>query len=93
MEKLYNNIGKKIKILAFCSFIVGAILSVVFGLYYMFQNNGEYDQLTGFMLLVFGPAVAWVNSCLLYGFGELVEHTQYIAANTYALAKNRDNKA
>ena len=94
MEKLYKNIGKKIKILAFCSFIVEAITSILVGIDAIgrpYEYGGS--EAVGILILLLGPVVAWVGSWLLYGFGELVEHTQYIAANTYALAKNPDNKA
>lgn len=73
MEKLYANIGRKIKILAFVSFIVDAIGAVIAGLVIIGEDS---DSLIWGLLTIFcGPFVAFVGSWLMYGFGQLIETT------------------
>ena len=66
---LYNNIGQKIRYLAFWGFVVEAISSVVGGIVMLIDQNA-----VGIVLLIAGPIVAWVSSWLLYAFGQLVEN-------------------
>ena len=75
---MYDNIGGKIKGLAKASFIVAAIAEVITGIALMATD----EDLIGYGLLVMfvGPIVAWVSSWLLYGFGQLVENSDIIAA-------------
>ena len=70
---MYNNIGKKIKILAKATFIIEAIAAVISGIALM-PIDDEFI-LFGLLIMFFGPVVAWVSSWILYGFGELVDKT------------------
>ena len=74
---MYDNIGKKIKLLAQIVCIVLGIASVIVGsiLWYGFENGW-------FALLVFGgPIAAWAISLITYGFGELVDRVCDIEKN------------
>ena len=70
---MYNNIGKKIKILAKVIFGVEAVLTFIIGLALL----GE-DAVSGLLVLIIGPIIGWVSSWVLYGFGELVENVKEI---------------
>ena len=73
---MYNNICGKIKSLAVWIFIVEAIAAIIGGITLIANDNG----LVGFLTIVFGPIAAWVSSWLLYGFGQLIENSDIIAA-------------
>ncbi len=77
---MYDNIGSKIKGLAKAIFIVEAIAIVIAGIVIMFADEDLIP--IGFLMLILGPIVAWVFSCLLYGFGELIDKACDIARNT-----------
>ncbi len=77
---MYDNIGKKIKLLAKIIFIIESIASVIIG-----AAVGSQDEefiLLGLLIMLIGPLFAWVSSWLLYGFGELIDKTCDIARNT-----------
>ncbi len=69
LEKLFNQIGVKIKIFAQWCFIVEAVGSVITGIGLLFDEF----ILAGLLTMLCGPIVAWVSSWILYGFGELVD--------------------
>lgn len=77
---MYDNIGGKIKGLAKAVFIVEAIAAVITGIALMAID--EDLILFGILTLILGPAIAWVSSWLLYGFGELIDKVCEIATNT-----------
>ena len=74
----YENIGDKIKGLAQMAFVVEAIAAVITGIALMASD--EDLILYGLLVLIAGPIIAWVSSWLLYGFGQLVENSDIIAA-------------
>ena len=74
LDKLYADIGKKIKNWAKWIFITEAIAAIIGALVLLF--SGEDDLvLAGIILLILGPLFAGVSSWLLYAFGELVDKT------------------
>ena len=73
----YENIGNKIKGLAQMAFVVEAIAAVITGIALMASD--EYLILSGLLVLIAGPIIAWVSSWLLYGFGQLIENSDIIA--------------
>ncbi|MBQ7379816.1 MAG: hypothetical protein IJW70_09120 [Clostridia bacterium] len=82
---MFDNIGKKIKILAEVLCWVGIVLSVLFGAILIISPayTGEMDLLyRGIFVIVFGCLFSWVGSFCLFGFGELIEKnsetTQYV---------------
>lgn len=85
LDKLYDNIGGKVKRLAKWTFIVGTIGALIIGLALIFI----YEDLIlyGFVTLIYGSIVAWVSSWTLYAFGELVEKTSENENNTRNILK------
>ena len=76
LDKLYENIGGKVKLLAKVSFIVEAVASILMGFALMLSDGDmEETALYGFFVILLGPVVAFVSSWVLYAFGELVEKT------------------
>ena len=73
---MYDNIGGKIKNWAIWIFIVEAIAAVIGGITLIVIDS----TLVGLLTILFGPIAAWVSSWLLYGFGQLVENSDIIAA-------------
>ena len=66
---MYDNIGGKIKGLAFGTFIVEAIGAIISGIAIIAAGDAI---LVGLLLLILGPIAAWVGTLVLYGFGELI---------------------
>ncbi len=93
---MFNNIGRKIKVLANVVCWIGIIGSVIAGIAMMAANswwNGVSQA--GLALLLLGPLFSWVGSFVLYGFGELIEKTVSIEsalrAKTGHIASPIDN--
>lgn len=71
---MFDNIGEKTKIFAKSICWIGIILSVCCGVLIM-----AYDGvLAGLLVILAGPLIAWVNSFLIYGFGQLIENSDTI---------------
>ena len=95
---MYDNIGGKIKGFAKVSFIVAAIAEVITGIALMATDVDLI--LYGLLILIVGPIIAWVSSWLLYGFGQLIENSDIIAAeynrknekHEKIVAKNNERK-
>lgn len=93
---MFNNIGHKIQVLAKVLCWIGIICWVITGIALMaggssmtYQLNGAYVRasngssiVAGILTIVFGVLLSWIGSFLLYGFGQLVEDTHAIRANT-----------
>lgn len=67
---MYNNVGKKIKIIAIVFAILGVVASIIFGCMFFSLPNGA---LVGFLILVLGSIASFVLSLFSYGFGQLIE--------------------
>lgn len=74
LEKFYEDIGQKIKILAQWSFILESIASIIAGVLLWF-DLGLTQGWWGFLIIVSGPIISLIASWILYAFGELVEKT------------------
>ena len=72
---MFKNIGKKLKVLAHVLFWVELIGAAVGGLVMI-------EDLVALPVIAGGILVAWVSSMFIYGFGELIDKTCEIAANT-----------
>lgn len=88
---MFNNIGGKIKALAKVLCWIGIIISVLIAIVVFIAageagqvvfNGYRYDSssmiLPGILILILGPLLSWINSFLLYGFGTLVENSEFI---------------
>lgn len=76
---MYNDIGGKIKILAKVIFIVGMMASIIIGFTICFTSD-DMLIIVGLLVMVVGSIVAWISSLCLYGFGQLIENSDIIAA-------------
>lgn len=74
---MYNNIGGKIKTLAFALFVVFTILSIIFAIALILSEYIVF-RIFGLIFLFIGPFLAYISSFTLYGYGELVEKTSNI---------------
>jgi len=93
---MFNNIGSKIKGLAKGQFVFSTIVGVIIGIVIM-ANSPDVDDLMFFIGLgvaVLSPFAAWGSSLALYGFGQLVENSDLLVANSYGNGekKERSNK-
>ena len=83
---MFNNIGRKIKTFAKVMCWIGIIASVVAGLAMIAGSSSSYAPaagiVAGILTAVMGSLFSWEGSFMLVGFGELVENTAEIAANT-----------
>ena len=70
-DKLYENIGIKVKSLAKCVFIIETIVAIIAGV--SFMATDEDLLLSGFLSLICGPIIAWVSSWVLYAIGEAAD--------------------
>ena len=97
MEKLYEDIGKKIKRAAYWTFIVEAVIAALEGIAIPIVLISNLDDvifalfvglLLGAIVAALGVLIAWVSSWLLYGFGELIDKTCDIEKNTSDISRN-----
>ena len=77
---MFNNIGKKIKVLATILFFVEAAAAVITGISLMAAD--EFLIPTGFLVMMVGPVVVWILSWFMYGFGEIIDKLSAIEKNT-----------
>ncbi len=80
VNKMYSNIGGKIKVLAKIVCLLGIIVSLVYGIY--FFATFYWMRGMGIVIILVGPLLSWVSSFFAYGFGELIEKTTAIAEQT-----------
>ena len=80
MDSLYENIGGKIKKLAFGLFLFYAVASVIFALVYLFQGG---ELIIGLLILVLGPVFSFIGSWILFAFGQLVENSDILVKNAF----------
>ena len=64
---MFQNIGGKLKILALLNFALGIACGVILAI------TVAQDALWVCLFLLAVPFASWVESALLYGFGELIE--------------------
>ena len=80
---MFENIGEKIKGLAKVICVIGIIISVIFGLYFL---AGEENP-AGVIFMLIGPIASWASTLVLYGFGELIDRTTEISKDIKDLHK------
>lgn len=72
---MFNNIGKKIKIVTVISFITLCVCSIIAGIVSMVV----YDDWKLYLVLILCvPFLLWISSFYAYGFGELIENSSEI---------------
>ena len=86
MEKLFSNIGEKIKSFVMAFFVIQVVLYGISGLVMLIgfaKTNGFLAFLMFIATLAVGFLVAYISSLFLYGFGELVSNSQKLVDNSY----------
>jgi len=83
---MFNNIGGKIKTLAKVICWFGIIASVILGIIMITARSGyrsdPYFQVVyGILIIVVGCLISWIGSFFTYGFGQLIENSDYIRNN------------
>ena len=73
---MYENIGGKIKSVAQALCLLGIILSVIIGLFFLVQ--GGINILIGLSIIVIGAILSWLSSFLSYGIGQLIENSDIL---------------
>ena len=89
LDRLYEDIGTKIKNLAKWMFLIEAISAILAGLFFIFSD--EDTIIYGLLTILFGPVAAWISTWLLYAFGDLVENSQATVTGLHKISKNRSN--
>ena len=79
---MFNNIGGKIKALAKIICWIGIICCIILAILYAYQARNTYGYIVAAVIAIFGSLASWIGSFLLYGFGELVDNSAKIEANT-----------
>ena len=77
LNKLYENIGNKIKNWAMWMFIIEAISAVITGIVILVDWGFRYGWWALFIIIL-GPIVSFVSTWILYAFGQLVEDVRAI---------------
>ena len=83
---MFNNIGGKLKILAWIEFIGGMVLSVIAGIIYLviaskIEASTYYQAYittisAGIAFLIVGPIGSWIGSWATYALGEIIENSE-----------------
>lgn len=71
---MFDNIGGKIKAWASVIAWIGIIASILSGIVLC----SSYDILVGLLVAVVGSLSAWLGSFMQYGFGQLIENSDYL---------------
>ena len=70
---MFRNIGQTIKTLASILLWIGIACSVVIGVFLLANDN-----LAGPLCIIIGGFLSILSASLIYGFGQLVENSDYI---------------
>ena len=94
---LFNNAGKKIKLVAQFLFWFVGVLGTILAIFLLAMFGGLFKAVAVRLLLYFAAVAsvwvgAWIGSLLLYGFGELIDKTSTTAHNTYIIAQSTRNR-
>ncbi len=82
---MFNNVGKKIKLLAKAICWIGIIVSIIAAIVMFIVSDGGWYVgfvFAGVIILVVGPLLSWIGSFFMYGFGELIDKICDIEINT-----------
>jgi hypothetical protein len=86
---MFDNIGGKIKSLASALAWSGIIVSILSGIVLFFS----YGFLVAILVAGLGSLSAWIGSFMQYGFGQLIENSDYLVkvAKTANNSRNHTN--
>lgn len=95
MDKLYENIGEKIKALGKIVFGLGIAIFSLSGLIVfigLVGSMGFVAFLMGVGIIAVGIITAYISSMFLYGFGELISNSQKMVDNGFSSKPDNSNK-
>ena len=81
-EGMFSDVGGKIKTIAKIIFVLQIILPTIIGVSIIHASVDLIGLFLGIALLFGGPLIVWLDTILLYGFGELIENCWKSAVNT-----------
>lgn len=101
---MFNNPGKKVKLLARILFVLLSILPVLGGIVIMMIDTstfgidlGGLQVIIGLLVIIFGIIFAWLSSILLYTLGAMADDLEIIHRATvriyHELEDMQKNKA
>lgn len=95
---MFNDCGEKIKNVAKILCWIGVIASIIFALVMFAKADASWrtEDLfkgLGWLFLIAGPIVSFINGLLMYGFGELIENTSSLDTYTKSIYKISKNSA
>ena len=84
---MFDNIGRKIKVLAKVICWIGIIASIIAGIIYWAGIANLYkkswiDVLIGLLIIVGGSLFSWIGSLTTYAIGEIAENTAAMLGRT-----------
>lgn len=79
---MFDNIGRKVKILAIVTCVIGVLGSVIGGIVILYNNS--YMEVPGILTMVLGSLFSWISSWVMYAIGEAAETAN---KNAYVLAE------
>lgn len=94
---MFNNIGGKIKALAYIACLIGIIACIIIGLSIIsLSGMDEESMIVGIIVIIAGSFISWISSFVLYGYGQLIENSdqmvlyfQYGSPSTYSEEQKR----
>lgn len=69
---LFTNIVPKVKTLAVVQCWIGIILTFIFGLLVMCNDD---EVIAGLIIMIVGPLSSWISALIQYGIGQLIENS------------------
>ena len=75
---MYENVGANIKVFAKISAVIEAIAAFITGIRLISLDEDLIGA--GFLVMIIGPILALIISWFVYGFGQLIENSDVIAA-------------
>lgn len=80
---IFDNIGDKIKTVAWICFSMGIIASLLLGIYIasIVSSDDISPIVTIILVSAIGSLLSWVGSLFIYGFGQLIENSDVLVAN------------
>lgn len=76
---MFQNIGRKIKLVVKFFCWVGIIASIILGIVIM-NGRSEFAGIMGAVVAIVGSLFSWLGSILIYGFGQLIENSDILVA-------------
>ena len=73
---MFNNPGKKLKILAIIVFFLCIFAGVCAGVLSILLRNSLIGIIIGVAFIIVSIILAWIGSLLVYSFGQLVQSTE-----------------